>query len=105
MNVTDGLLRSWVVRYAAGQITLGELEEAVVPLAWDSAADDNTANRILGILAAADEWSEDELQQRLISVVLSTRGPSPKVTWIKRPVSPPVDREAVVQMPQLIPVS
>jgi hypothetical protein len=91
MSVSLGVLRRMVLDYASGRITLRALESWFVPLAWDSDPMDDVANRVLGLLGAADEWSEDELKQRLVAAVMPTRTvgvvPGVRVSGAKRRVA------------------
>jgi hypothetical protein len=73
MTLDLGVLQRNVLRYVEGRIKLPTFERWFVPWAWDCSATDVPAQRILGLLAAADELTEEDLKEKMLDAVSLTR--------------------------------
>jgi hypothetical protein len=73
MSFDLATLQKTVLRYVQGMIPLEAFEGWFVPWAWDCDPGDAPAQKILGLLAAAGELTEDQLKHEMLGAVFPTR--------------------------------
>lgn len=74
------LIRDWLARYLAGQISLGEFHDWFIPATWDLGATGDASARTLAHQVqlrlaefSSGHWTEEELQRQLAPLVQGTR--------------------------------